>query len=236
MSRYLEVERGRFHVVPLGLHLDGHGEGEAAAPPSAETPFTIGFLARICPDKGLHVLAEAFALLAEERGAESVRLLAAGWLGAGDRPYLREVEDSLRRAGLAGRFEYRGVLDRAQKIRFLRELHVLSVPAPFREPKGLYVLEALANGVPVVQPDHGAFPELIEATGGGLLVEGAKAEAVAAGIGRLIDDEALRRRLAAAGSEAVRERFNDDVMAAGTHALFERFVSSRRPAQREEIA
>ena len=236
MSRYLEVERGRFHVVPLGLHLSGHGEGEAAAPPSAESPFTIGFLARICPDKGLHVLAEAFALLAQERGADKVRLLAAGWLADGDRPYLREVEESLRRAGLAGRFEYRGVLDRTQKIRFLRELHVLSVPAPFREPKGLYVLEALANGVPVVQPDHGAFPELIEATGGGLLTEGARAEAVAAGIGRLIDDEALRQRLAASGSEAVRERFSDDVMAAGTHALFERFVPFRRSVHREEIA
>ena len=113
---------------------------------------------------------------------------------------------------------------------------MLSVPAPFKEPKGLYVLEALANGVPVVQPDHGAFPELIEATGGGLLAAGATAEAVAAGIGRLIDDETLRQRLAASGSEAVRESFSDDVMAAGTHALFERFVTSGSPAQREEIA
>ena len=47
---------------------------------------------------------------------------------------------------------------------------MLSVPTTYREPKGLYVLEALANGVPVVQPRHGSFPELIEATGGGLLV------------------------------------------------------------------
>ncbi len=235
MAQYLEVERERFHVVPLGLHLPGHGAGEAAAPPSAETPFTIGFLARICPDKGLHVLAEGFARLAEERGTEAVRLLAAGWLGAGDRSYLRKVEETLRRAGFAARFEYRGELDRMQKIRFLRELHVLSVPAPFKEPKGLYVLEALANGVPVVQPDHGAFPELIAATGGGLLAAGATAEAVAAGIGRLIDDEALRQRLAARGREAVRERFNDDVMAAETHALLERFVPSRPSTYKEEI-
>ena len=55
-------------------------------------------------------------------------------------------------------------------MRFLQGLDVLSVPTTYREPKGLYVLEALANGVPVVQPRHGSFPELIEATGGGLLV------------------------------------------------------------------
>ena len=59
---------------------------------------------------------------------------------------------------------------RLGKSDFLESIHVLSVPTTFREPKGLYVLEALSHGVPVVQPAHGAFPELIEETGGGLLV------------------------------------------------------------------
>ena len=57
-------------------------------------------------------------------------------------------------------FEYRGELDRAQQGRIPAQLDVLSVPTTYREPKGLYVLEAMANGVPVVQPRHGAFPEI----------------------------------------------------------------------------
>ena len=80
------------------------------------------------------------------------------------------MRQRLDAAGLLGDFEYVESPDHANKVRFLQVVDVLSVPTMYREPKGLYVLEALANGVPVVQPAHGSFPELIEATGGGLLV------------------------------------------------------------------
>ena len=65
-------------------------------------------------------------------------------------------------AGLGGEFEYRGELDRAAKVAFLHELDVLSVPTTYQEPKGLFLMEAMASGVPVVQPRRGAFPEIIE--------------------------------------------------------------------------
>ena len=60
---------------------------------------------------------------------------------------------------------------RPHKIDFLRNLDVLCVPATYDEPKGIFLLEAMANGVPVVQPRRGAFPEILEKTGGGILVE-----------------------------------------------------------------
>ena len=47
---------------------------------------------------------------------------------------------------------------------------MLSVPATYDEPKGVFLLEAMASGVPVVQPRRGAFTEVVEKTGGGLLV------------------------------------------------------------------
>ena len=84
--------------------------------------------------------------------------------------------------GLADQFEYRGELDRAGKIAFLQSLDVMSVPATYAEPKGIFLLEAMATGVPVVQPRRGAFPEIIERTGGGLLVEPDDAEALADGL------------------------------------------------------
>ncbi len=221
MAGYLDVPRERFHVVPLGLRLEGHGPPpEAARGPG---PFRIGFLARICPEKGLHVAAGALRLLAERLGPEAVRLEAAGWLGPADEAYYEEVRSGLEADGLA--FEYRGSVDRAAKIEFLRSLHALTVPAPYHEPKGLYVLEALANGVPVVQPRHGAFPELVEGTGGGVLVEAAEPEEVAAGLQTLCDDEDLRLRLGRQGHAAVHESRGDAVMAERTRNVYERFLA-----------
>jgi len=75
---------------------------------------------------------------------------------------------------------------------------------------GLYVLEALATGVPVVQPAHGVFPELIEMTGGGLLCEPNNPKALAAALESLLLDPARARQLAAQGRNAVIEKFNID--------------------------
>ena len=196
MATYLNVSADQFHVVKLGLNLQGHGEG---LDPSSEAPFVVGYLARICPEKGLHLLADAFYRLTQQSGRGKVRLQVAGYLGKGDRPYFEEIRKQIDAWGLADAFEYRGEVSRAQKIRFLNGLHVLSVPTPYREPKGLFVLEALANGVPVVQPKHGAFPELIEATGGGILVEPDSPDALAAGLLQLMNDPESRDKLGRKG-------------------------------------
>src|SRR5262249_13314655 len=151
----------------------GHGGGVPAqrvAEPRTEPPFTVGYLARVSPEKGLLALAEAYVRLRKMPSAPPCRLRAAGWLGPEHPPYLAQVRRPLSAAGRDGEFEYVESPDHAGKARFLQSLDVLSVPTTYPEPKGLYVLEALANGVPVVQPAHGSFPELIEATGGGLLV------------------------------------------------------------------
>ena len=77
----------------------------------------------------------------------------------------------MREWGLEAEFEYRGEVDRAQKTAFLQSLDVFSVPTTYAEPKGMFLLEAMANAVPVVQPRKGAFPEMVSKTGGGVIVE-----------------------------------------------------------------
>jgi glycosyltransferase involved in cell wall biosynthesis len=215
------IDRRRMFVVPLGLSLEGYGGGEVrreAGPP------TIGYLARICPEKGLHVLVEAFRLLAE-RAPGQVRLRVAGYLGARDRPYLEELEARIAGWGLSGSYERVGEVDREGKIRFLQSLDVLSVPTVYLEPKGLFVLEALAQGVPVVQPRHGAFPEMIEATGGGLLVEPDSPEDLARGLETLLRDGGLRRELGRRGRDAVHARFHDRAEAEGTLRVYETLLA-----------
>lgn len=223
MADYLDVPRERMHVVPLGLSLAGHG-GEAE--PHPEGTLTVGYLARVCPEKGIHLLVDAFRLLTAERPGK-VRLRVAGYLGERDRKFLEDQEAKLRSWGLADAYEYAGEIDRDAKIRFLQSLDVLSVPTVYREPKGLFVLEALANGVPVVEPRHGAFPELIEATGGGLLVDPGSPGDLARGIGELLDDPARRAELGRRGREAVYARFGDEAEAENALAVYQQVLAGR---------
>ena len=144
-------------------------------------PFTVGFFARIAPEKGLHVLAEAYRQLREDGRIPEARLEVAGYMAPEHKSYLSEIEQAMKDAGLGAEFHYRGVLDREEKISFLRKLDVLSVPATYDEPKGIFLLEAMACGVPVVQPRRGAFTEIVEKTGGGLLVEPDSPESLASG-------------------------------------------------------
>jgi glycosyltransferase involved in cell wall biosynthesis len=228
MADYLRVPAEKFHLVPLGLHLSGYGDQPVArdAP-----PFTVGFLARICPEKGLHLLVDAFHEMAQQAGKEQLRLRVAGYVTERDRPYLDGIRDQIRRWGLEDQVDLLGEIDRGDKIRFLSGLHVLSVPTTYREPKGLFILEAMANGIPVVQPRHGAFPELIEATGGGVLVEPGSTVELARELRALMDDPERRRRLGEQGKQAVHREFSDDVMAEKTLKLYRSYVDNRDAAR-----
>jgi glycosyltransferase involved in cell wall biosynthesis len=221
MAGYLDIPRGRIHVVYPGLNLKGHGGPRAAA---NGPPYTIGYFARICPEKGLHVLAEAFRILRQTPGTPPCRLRVSGWLGENHRAYFDEIQGRVMHWGLGDSFEHRAAPDHDTKVRFLQELDVLSVPTTYREPKGLYVLEALANGVPVVQPRHGSFPELIEATGGGLLANPDDPEDLARNLRRLLDDASHREELGRKGKEAVHRRFTADAMARTTLAVYEKHL------------
>jgi glycosyltransferase involved in cell wall biosynthesis len=222
MAQYLGLPRERIHVVLPGLNLKGHGG------PRAERdgrPFTIGYFARVCPEKGFHVLAEAFHLLRQMPGTPPVRLRVSGYLGANNRPWFDAQWKQLRERGHGDVIEHVESPDHVSKVAFLQSLDVLSVPTIYREPKGLYVLEALANGVPAVQPRHGSFPELVEKTGGGLLVNPADPADLAAALRRLVDDPAIADELGRKGREVVHSHFTADRMAAETAEVYSRYTS-----------
>jgi glycosyltransferase involved in cell wall biosynthesis len=221
MAGYLDIPHERIAVVYPGLNLGGHGP----AGPRAAGPFTIGYFARICPEKGLQVLVEAFRRLRQLPGTPPCRLRASGWLGAHRRDFLAEQQARLAASGLAADFEYVDSPDHASKVRFLQSLDVLSVPTVYREPKGLYVLEAWANGIPVVQPRHGSFPELIEATGGGILVPPEDPEALAHALRRLADHPEERAALGASGRQAVVKSFHARAMAEATVRVYEDYLT-----------
>jgi glycosyltransferase involved in cell wall biosynthesis len=210
MAGILGLDREQMHVVPLGIDLTGH---DGVPRERSRDPFTIGYFARICPEKGLHLLVEAFRVV--HRRHQQTRLVAAGYLGTRDKRYFEDVMRSA--ADLGDAFQYAGgPPGHPEKVDFLKSLDVLSVPTTYHEPKGLYVLEALANGVPVVQPRHGAFPELLAATGGGLLVNPDDPADLARGLMELIANPGLRFDHAERGHKAVHAKFNAAKMAERT--------------------
>ncbi|MGH9967296.1 MAG: glycosyltransferase family 4 protein [Pyrinomonadaceae bacterium] len=221
MPEYLGIPREKIRVVPLGINLRGfeQKEGEPAQ------PFTIGFFARVAPEKGLHLLAQAYRQMRADGRLAEARLEVAGYIAPEHKSYLSDIEGQMKNAGLASEFNYRGVLDREQKISFLRKLDVLSVPATYNEPKGIFLLEAMACGVPVVQPDRGAFSEVVQKTGGGLLVQPDDAESLATGILKIYREPALAKRLGQSGFQGVREHYSVARMADRALEVYEDLVS-----------
>ena len=219
MSGYLGVPRESIYVVQPGINLAGHG---GPADPDGGRALTVGFFARICPEKGFHRAVEAFIRLRQTPGAPAAKLKASGWLGANNRAYYEEQVKRLEAAGRVADFEHVECPTHDDKVRFMRSIDVLCVPTVYREPKGLSVLEAWANGVPAVLPAHGAFTELVESTGGGLLVAPDSTDELADGLRLMLTDHTFRANAGRAGEAAVRARFNADAMARETVALLER--------------
>jgi len=209
MPPYLGIPPNKIRVVPLGINLEGYSK----KPRDKSRPFTIGYFARVAPEKGLHVLAETYRHLRSSGALTNARLEVAGYLGPEHRQYLENIVHEMQKANLGTEFSYRGKLDREQKIAFLQELDVLSVPATYNEPKGIFLLEAMACGVPLVQPRRGGFTEIVERTGGGLLVEAENIESLAEGLMKLNQDPSLASELGDKGFRNVREFYSVGRMA-----------------------
>lgn len=203
MQQRLQLGPDRTFVVYTGISLDGY-ESYRVEP---EVP-TMGYLSRMCPDRGLDTLVDAFLKLKKSEKLKDVKLRIAGGNRSDDEAFLNKIRQKLRSHGVIDDVEFLPDFDREARITFLRSLSVLSVPEKQPVAYGLYVLEALAAGVPVVEPASGVFPELLEITGGGLLCEPNNVEALADAIGSLLLDPAKARRLGEQGRAAVSEKFN----------------------------
>ena len=216
MPGYLGIPQDKLRLGRLGINTEDFSIRKAGT----GGPFTVGYFARVAPEKGLHVLVEAYRRMRKRPGSEGSRLLAAGYLPPEHQHYLDEARGVLQAAGLGAEFEYRGELDRAAKVAFFHELDVLSVPTTYKEPKGMFLMEALASSVPVVQPRRGAFPEIIESTGGGLIVDADDPDALADGLLALKQDPVLAASLGAAGASGVRQHYTVARMADQVESVY----------------
>lgn len=208
MRERLRLPGEKVRVIYNGINLDGYDEQKPSAKPTV-----IGFFARMCREKGLHTLIDAYIELHRRGKIPNLTLKVGGSCGPTDQKVVDEQKVKLRDAGLENTVEFHPNLSREQKLEFLKSLTLFSVPAMYGEAFGLYLLESLASGVPVVQPRHAAFPELIEATGGGILYDPNKAGALADAIEQLALNPQQARSLAETGRRTVVDKFNVNRMA-----------------------
>jgi len=219
MSRRLGSHAARVHVAYLGVELGeyvGGGRGPVAP--------TIGFLSRMCPERGLERLVEAFLLLKRNEKLRPAKLRICGGKMTCDEPFVERLQSKLATAGVRADVDFVAGFDRESKVEFLRSLSVLSVPEEKPVAYGLYVFEALALGVPVVEPALGCFPEILALTGGGVLYEPNTAEKLAEALAPLLLDPPAARQLGAEGRAGVARSFEIGQTAHQMIGAYERII------------
>lgn len=201
MQKRLRISEDRMYVVYMGILLDGYEPAQSmpAVP-------TIGYLSRMCPDKGLDTLVEAFAIVKTNPRLGSTKLRVAGGKTGYDEVFVSGIKQTLSSRNLTPDVEFLPDFDRDARLAFLKTISVLSVPEKRPVSCGLYVLEALAAGVPVVQPEIGCFGELLEMTEGGILYEPGNVKMLAAAIEKLLIDPDYAFELGRRGRQGVSEK------------------------------
>lgn len=209
MKKRLAWPEAEIEVMPNGIDLEGYGP---ATDRDRSGPPVIGYLARMMKVKGLEVLVDAFIKLRTDLGHPDCRLHIAGTATKENEAFVWEMQDRLDRVGFTDEVEWHSNISREEKVEFLGGLTLFSVPVLYPEAFGLYVVEALASGVPVVQPEAAAFPEFLEVTGGGVMVRPDDAQALAERWNELLANPDELTAMGERGRRAVREHYSINTM------------------------
>lgn len=203
MCERIKIPCEHVHVVYNGIDTENYHTTDTPV-----NPPVLGFLERQCPEKGMEVLVEAFIILKKNGRIPGLKLRAAGGSLVEDKPFLKKMHKRLDSENFGGDVEILPNLDFEDRLEFLHSLSVMSVPAEHAEAFGIYIIEALASGIPVVQPNNGAFPELLDMLGGGVLYEPNEPQKLAESIESLLLDPQRARKLGGIGRQNVLEKFS----------------------------
>ncbi len=226
------------HAVFNGCDVDRFSADENASAPTGQTRLL--FVGRVSPEKGLHVLVEAFVKLAERHpdlhldlvGDISslprnliVDLSRDPIINALDRFYddktYREHLEGRVPAALKDRVHFVGNVPQADLVAHYEKSDVFILPSSCHEAFGMPLAEAMACGKPAIGARAGGIPELFDEGRTGFVVDREDPAALADAIGKLLDDPELRREMGRLGRERCRELFSWDVIAEETEKRYD---------------
>ena len=215
-QKQLKIPPEKIKVIYGGISLDGYLKS-----PLSFDPPVIGYLCRMSEYFGLGILVDAFIKLKQDSRFQDLRLHLTGGYSGDDKSFLNAQMKKINQNGFGQDVQIFKDFEKDNRVQFLKSLTLLSVPVPSGEAFGAYQVEALAAGVPVVQPNVGCYPEFIEATNGGVLYEPNTGEHLAEAIARLIEDPEKVRKMGAEGHDVVMERFSMEAMAKNIARIYE---------------
>lgn len=181
--------------------------------PVSEKKRNIGYVSRMCHSNGLDILVDAFILLKQKDGFDDVNLVLTGGSTGDDKKFLSELRGRIKELGLQDQVEFHDDFEEEGLREYLEKVSVVSVPVRNGEAFGIYLLECMVSGIPVVQPKLGAFPEIVELSGGGVIYKENSPESLAEALEKLLSDPEEMDRLSRAGHEGVNKHFHIDKQA-----------------------
>ncbi|MCX6238612.1 MAG: glycosyltransferase family 4 protein [Bacteroidia bacterium] len=168
----------------------------------------IGYISRICHENGFDILVDSFIQLKKRTGFEDVKLIATGGSTGADTKYIKAIRNKLLREKLEEQVEFIDDFEETGRKAFFNKVSVISVPVRNGEAFGMYMLESMASGVPVVQPALGAFPEIVNLSGGGIIYEPNSPEALCEALAGLLSVSDKLNILSVKARKGVEFNFN----------------------------
>ncbi|WP_297093921.1 glycosyltransferase family 4 protein [uncultured Draconibacterium sp.] len=216
MKKRMRLEDKKVHTFYLGVDVEDY-----PYIPIKEKPKNVGYISRMCHKDGFDIVVDAFIELKKKAGFEEVKLIATGGLTGDDKKFFKEQKHKLKEAGLLHQFEVVEEFEGAARHEFFKQVAMISVPVRIGEAFGMYLLEAMASGVPVIQPALGAFPEIVDVSGGGVIYSPNTPGKLSESWAELLNDPGKLEKLSKAGYEGTSKKFNIHNHAAEIVELYE---------------
>lgn len=208
---YAGIMKDKMNIPPEKLksvHIGLFPEDYEYIPVSDKKQRNIGFVSRMCKENGLDILVDAFIHLKKDKAFADVKLILTGGSTGDDSKYLKKIRRKIRIHGLHKQLEFHDNFEEEGLRDFFRKVSLISVPVRNGEAFGIYLLEAMASGIPVVQPALGAFPEIVSLSGGGKTYEPNGPLILASELKNLLSHPEILDELSYAARKGVEEVFH----------------------------
>jgi glycosyltransferase involved in cell wall biosynthesis len=218
MKKLMNLSDEKMHTFYLGVDAEDYH----FISPVKEKPRNVGYISRMCHENGFDIVVDAFIQLKKKPGFEDVKLIATGGSTGDDAKYIKEQKRKIRENNLDDSFEIIDEFEGDTRHDFFKKVSLISVPVRIGEAFGMYLLESMASGVPVVQPALGAFPEIVGLSGGGVTYMPNSPEKLSETWAELLSNPEKMEKLSHDGYEGTKKKFNIHNHAAEIIGLYEK--------------
>lgn len=207
------------HVVPLGF------DPEKSDNPKSDYAYpALGYFSRVNSHNGFDKLTDAFIDIKEKNLVPGLTIHVCGGFTGDDKPFISEQIKKIKAHGFQKSVRIYPEFLGDKKLEFFANVDVISVPVRKYDGYGLYILEANGAGIPVVQPATGAFPEIVQMTGGGLIYSPDNNEELVKSLVALLNDKTLQKTLGEKGRLNVLSKLSLEKMSVALSDIYNRLI------------